>query len=221
MREHRVELLLEMPPVIESREAVGLRHVAQPFVRLEKLPLPLFELLLQSLDAQHRLEARFELGELDRLGDVVVCARLEPLDLVFGRIERRLHDDRNEGQVRVRLYSPGDFHSVDVRHHDVEENQIRRLGLDLLQRLPPIHCRLGRVAPRLESRAQQLDVVLVIVDDQNARRWFVLISHCPSRGSAAPRRPRRVARTASRDIRHIPLPSPSPGPRPRRAPSAR
>ena len=221
MCEHRVQLLLEVAPIVDPGQAIGLRHVTKPFVRLEQLSLALLELLLQPFDAQHRLEPRLQLRKLDRLCDVVVRAGLESFDLVLGRVERRLHDDRNERQIRVRLHAPRDFHSVDVRHHYVEEDQIGGRRLDLLQCLPPVHCRLGRVPPRLETCAQQLYVVFVIVDDQNARRRLQLISHCPSRGSAAPRRPRRVARTASRDIRHIPLPSPSPGPRPRRAPSAR
>ena len=79
--EHLLEPLLEMAAVVEPSQRVGLRHVAQPLVGLEQLALALLELLLQPLDAEHRIDARFELGEVDRLGDVVVGARLESFDL--------------------------------------------------------------------------------------------------------------------------------------------
>ena len=68
----------------------------------------------------------FELGEVDGLRDVVVGASLESLDLVLGRIERRLHDDRDEREASVGLHTPRDFDAVDMRHHHVEENQIGR-----------------------------------------------------------------------------------------------
>ena len=56
--------------------------------------------------------ARLELGEVDRLGDVVVRAGVESLDLVLGRVERRLHDDRNERQRRISLDPPRDLDAV-------------------------------------------------------------------------------------------------------------
>ena len=96
--EHLVDALLEVPPIVEARERVGLRHVTQPLVRLEQLALAFLELFLEPLDAQHRREPRLQLGEVDRLRDVVVRAGLEPFDLVLGRVERGLHDDRNERQ---------------------------------------------------------------------------------------------------------------------------
>ncbi len=133
--EHLVEPLLQMAAVVDRRQRIGLRHVPQPLVRLEQLPLALLERVLQSFDAQHRLHARLELGEIDRLGDVVVGAGLEPFDLALGRVERRLHDDRDEGQGIASFHPPRDLDPVDLGHHDVEQDEIGWRLLDLVQRL--------------------------------------------------------------------------------------
>src|SRR5256885_3057337 len=98
MREHGVELLLEVTPIVEPRKAVGLRHIAQPLVRLEQLSLPFLELLLETLYAKHRANARLELGKLDRLRYIVVRPCLETFDLILCGAEGGLHDDRTEGQ---------------------------------------------------------------------------------------------------------------------------
>ena len=105
---------------------------------LKQLALALLELFLQPLDAEHRLEPRLQLGEVNGLGDVVVRARLEALHLVLGGVERRLHDDRDERQRGVGLDAARDLHAVDARHHHVEQDQIGRRLLDLVERLHAI-----------------------------------------------------------------------------------
>jgi hypothetical protein len=90
------EPLLDVPPVVDAGEPVGLRHAPQLVVGPRQL-------LLQRLDAQQRLHARLELGELDRLGDVVVGAGVEPLDHVLGAVERGLQHDRHERQPGLAL----------------------------------------------------------------------------------------------------------------------
>jgi len=217
--EHLLETFFQISPVVEPREHVGLRHVPKSFIRFEQLALALLELLLQAFDPQHRLEPRLELREVDRLRDVIVRARLESLDLVLGRVERRLHDDRNERQRFVRLDPAGDFDTVDLRHHDVEQDQVRRGRIDLVQRLRAVAGRFRPVPPRFEPRPQQLDIVLVIVDDQDAggRLRVTRGFHHSSRESVAPRPQRLAARMASRDIHRSPPPSLSRDPTPARA----
>src|SRR5689334_13385580 len=95
--EHLLQPVVQVAPVVEPREAVRLRHVAEALVDLEQLALALLQRLLEALDAQHRANPRLQLGEVDRLGDVVVGTRLEPLHLGLGGVERGLHDDGDEG----------------------------------------------------------------------------------------------------------------------------
>src|SRR5690606_17167317 len=61
-----------------------------------ELPVLLLELVLEPLDAEHRADARLELRKVDRLGQVVVSAGIEPHDLVLGRVARGHEDDRDE-----------------------------------------------------------------------------------------------------------------------------
>src|SRR5690606_31810278 len=68
-----------------------------------ELPVLLLELVLEPLDAEHRADARLELRKVDRLGQVVVSAGIEPHDLVLGRVARGHEDDRDERQVVVVL----------------------------------------------------------------------------------------------------------------------
>jgi hypothetical protein len=176
-------------------------------------------------DAQHRREARLQLGEVDRFGDVVVGAGVQPFDLVFGRVERGLHDDRNERQRRIGLHTLRHFDAVHLGHHDVEQHEVGRRFFDLFQRFRSVAGAVGGVAPRLETGAQQLDVVLMIVDDQDPRgfrlRRFTRRFHRFFRGSVELPPRLRAARTASQGSRRTPLPSPSRDPRPTRVPSTR
>jgi len=84
VREHLAESMLEVPPVVESRQRVGLREVHELLVHVQQLALPFLEFRLEALDAQHRVDARPQLREVDRLGDVVVSPGIEALDLRLG-----------------------------------------------------------------------------------------------------------------------------------------
>ena len=55
--EHLLQPLVQVAAVVEPREPVGLRHVAQPLVDLEQLALALLQRLLEPLDPQHRPHA--------------------------------------------------------------------------------------------------------------------------------------------------------------------
>ena len=54
---------------------------------------------------------------------------VEPFDLVVGGVERRLHDDRNERQIRVALDSPRDLHYEPVVRRS---QQLRDMGVDAI-----------------------------------------------------------------------------------------
>ena len=81
----------------------------------------------QLLDPQHRLDPGDERGLVDRLGQIFVGARFEPGDDVLGVGFCGDQDDRHERQIGVGLQLPADFDAVELRHHDVEQDQIRKL----------------------------------------------------------------------------------------------
>src|SRR5204863_3587427 len=95
-------------------------------------------------------------------------------------------------------------------HHDVEQDQVGGRRMDALERLQAVACTLDIISPRLESGAQELDVVFVIVDYQNAAgRLRVFMRRHHGRGTSALPRPPHAARRVWRGIRRIRPPWPS------------
>ena len=78
--------------------------------------------------AQHRAHAGDELLEAERLGDVVVAADREALDLLLGGVARGQEHDRHV--VPVGAQPLHDREAVAVGEHDVEHDEVgaERLG---------------------------------------------------------------------------------------------
>ena len=60
--------------------------------------------------------------------------------------------------------------AVQLRHHDIEQDEIGQQLADLLQRLDPVRRGRHLVALGLEPHLQDVDIVRDIVDDQDQRR---------------------------------------------------
>ena len=76
-----------------------------------------------------------DLGEGERLGDVVVAAHREPLDLVRRVVPGREEEDRDVDAVAQPL---GDRDPVEVGEHDVQDDEVGPEVLDPGQRVPPV-----------------------------------------------------------------------------------
>ncbi len=136
---------------------------------LERL-VPLVDLVVQFLDAQHRLHARHQRRLVDRLGQVFVGAGVEPGDDVLAVGLRGHQDDRRERHLLVRLDALGDLDAVELRHHDVEQDQVGQMLLGGDERLLAVGGLQQLVAVDAEPRDQNVAVGLVVVDDQDTRR---------------------------------------------------
>ncbi len=193
MLECLIEPLFQTPAVVDSRQPVRAGDPNQLIIDRRQIGLLPLNLLLERLDAQQRPHARFQLGKVDWLRDVVVRAGVEADDHVFGRVERCLDDDRNERQLRIRLDATRDLEAIQSREHDVEQNEVRQWRArgqwvvehtDRSQRLLTVVSFERRIPARPQPIAEDDDVVGVIVDDQDAR-----VPPCRSfmhRRSAAP-----------------------------------
>ena len=126
----------------------------------------------QLLDPQHRLDPGGERGLVDRLGQIFVGARLEPGDDVLAVGLRGDQDDRRERQIGIGLDLPAGFDAVDLRHHDVEQDQIRMMLPGGGDRLLAIGRFDELVALPPEAGAEDVAIGLIVVDDENAR-WLV------------------------------------------------
>ena len=128
------------------------------------------DLVVQLLQPQHGLDPRHQRHLVDRLGEIFVGAGLEPGHHVLGVGLGGAQDDRHERQRGVALELLADLDAVDLRHHDVEQDQVGQQLLGGGERLLAVGGLLELVALRPEPRHQDVAVGLVVVDDQDARR---------------------------------------------------
>ena len=87
------------------------------------------QLVHHDLEPRERTHPREQGDVVDRLGQEVVGARLEAAHPIGGIGQGRDHDDGDVPRLRVRPEPLGDLETVHARHHDVEQNEIRRLGV--------------------------------------------------------------------------------------------
>src|SRR5438045_2930309 len=79
---------------------------------------------------QDRADAGHQLARAERLRQVVVAAELEPEDTVDLLVLRGEKDDRH---VRAAPQPPADLGAVELRHHDVEDDEVGRLAGEALE----------------------------------------------------------------------------------------
>ena len=161
----------------EAFQATDLLQLFHPFgdARLKRLvPIRQFGLLphhlvVQMLDAQQRPDAGQQLGLIHRLGQKIVGAGVQSLGAFLGRIQRRHQHHRQHAVRRVGPNRLTDFVTAHAGHHHVQQNQIRRLRLQLVQPFLTGGRRHGLVALGAKQVGQQLDVHRHIVNHQNLR----------------------------------------------------
>ena len=87
---------------------------------------------------QHGLHPLDQLLDGERLGDVVVDAEAQTLDLVGGRVAGSQEDDRHaRAGALVLAQAPGHLEAVEVGQHHVEQDQVGTARLDRGERGPP------------------------------------------------------------------------------------
>ena len=106
-------------------------------MRFLKLLLEKPHLLLGLPQFQMRRNPRQHFFMLQRLSNIIRSARQKAFDFI-NRIGQRGHeDDRNVGGRRIFFEPAADFQSVNARHHDVQQHQIRIDLIKLLERAFP------------------------------------------------------------------------------------
>ncbi len=148
-------------------------------------PLQAPEIELVAAEAQHRrgvgggalvpapapqngLHARQQLLQVERLRQVVVAARLEPLHAV---VDARLGGE----EEHRRLHAFGarrlaDREAVEPREHDVEEDEILPAAADHLERRASLADDRDAVALGFEILGDALGEMLFVLDHQNGAR---------------------------------------------------
>src|SRR2546426_1825770 len=123
---------------------------------------------LQLDDADADLHAGSQLFVVERLGDVVVRARLQAGDHVLLPAARGQEDDVQRTRARASPRAAADLHAIDLRHHPVEDGEPR--GLRRRERLPGLGAVAGGrdlVAPLAERGLEDTPRHRVVFSDEN------------------------------------------------------
>ena len=130
--------------------------------------------------AQVRLDARQQLGHLERLGDVVVGAELEADHLVDHLAARRQHDHRRLDAALAQLAA--DVEAAHARQHQVEEQQIEGVARRALEPALAVRRAVDAVALAGQPIGQRQDDAGFVLDQQDSSSRCVTMA-------AARRRP--------------------------------
>ena len=118
---------------------------------------------------QNGPDPRQHLGEIERLGDIVVHSQLQALDAIGYLVHGREHDD---GHVAVRcvlrgvLDPAGDLPAGQPRHQVVEHDEIGVHRRQLRERLPAVRGPGDFEAEPRQHHLEQLKVDGLVVDDE-------------------------------------------------------
>jgi hypothetical protein len=150
------------------RDLLALQKALRPFLdhTLERAVVPL-ELEVQRARVEQVLDPEQHLEPVERLGQKVLGAGLERTLLRLGRRVRGQHQHRQEHVARDRELAD-DRDPVQVRHHQVEQDQV---GRPLAVERPHL-ARVGRAADLAiaglgQHALEESDVGRLVVDDED------------------------------------------------------
>jgi hypothetical protein len=184
-----LELLLRQPDLAPLEPHPAVRHVDGQRPGLDHR---LGRVVLQPAAAQGGAQTGGQLGDAEGLGDVVVGAAVQRLDLLRLAGADRQHDHRHRRQ----LADPAQhLLAVDVGQAEVEDHQVGPVLHHPLQALGAA-CRLDRdVAVGGQADLQEAADLRLVVDDQDARRGGIRHRLTPPASCpAGPAPPARVGR---------------------------
>src|SRR5262245_12412368 len=122
---------------------------------------------------ENGLHPRAELLRAERLADVIVRPGVEPALDVGLLAPRSEQDDRHLARRFVLAETPCHLEAVHLRHHHVEDREIRPRAPSKLERLSAVTCLEHRVARALETEDDQLEDVLVVVRGEDNRLFTI------------------------------------------------
>src|SRR5262245_18459263 len=114
------------------------------------------------------LDSKHQFSRTERFWDVVVGSKFEtnnPVDLFA---PSRQHDDGDVACGLALPQGPAYLHPVDIGKHEIEDDQVGRLLLDGLERVPPAGCSVCLEAGLGEVVADKTPDVGIIIHDQDA-----------------------------------------------------
>ena len=121
------------------------------------------------------VDSRAQDDGVERFGEVVVGALLDAADDAVRLVDGRDHDHRHVLRAGrcFQLLEDGD--AIELRHDDVEKDDVARLLAEELQRLPAVRRSANRVTVLLEEASEQLSADAVVVGNEDRRGHVVRV----------------------------------------------
>ena len=126
--------------------------------------------------SQQRLDARQQRLGAEGLGQVVIGAQVQRFHEVLLFAARRQH---HHGHITARADGRADFEARGAGHVDVEDHEIRRLGVERSQRTRPIaglDDEISRLRQRIGHETQQVEIVVGDQDFQAPSTGSVMVN---------------------------------------------
>ena len=120
---------------------------------------------------EQRLNAHHDFAPVEGLDEIIVGADLQARQAILHLAAAGDEDDRD---VRGALHGAqglADFPAAALRHHHVEQHDVRQARLRHRERLLAVVRDENIAVERLQIRLQQDDDVFTVVGDQNDRPW--------------------------------------------------
>ncbi len=112
--------------------------------------------------------------QVHRLGDVVVGTQLDRLGNAILLVDGRHHDHGQDRGAAVRPDQAQDLEPAHARHHDVEKDDVELVLIDQAQGCRAIFGHDCIVSAACQAACQHGAIGLEVVDDQDARLFFVV-----------------------------------------------
>src|SRR5512133_293560 len=141
--------------------------------------------IVQALLGQAAVDPCAEQDGVEWLGQVVRRPHLDAAHYAPDVLERRDHDHGNVTELLVALDLREGVVAVELRHEDVEQDDVERLGSKRLQCPDAVLGRGDTVTLSLEVAGQEHPVHRVVVDDENGCRSRAHARSCPAACSAS------------------------------------
>ena len=129
------------------------------------------DLVAQALLLERRAEARFQQNRIEGLEQIVDGPELDATRHAVQLGQGRNHDHGKVAQPRL-ILEPGEhLEPIDLRHHHVEQDEVEAVRLEPRDRLFAVARSLDvGIALEIEMQFQRVDVVVVVIDDEDAGR---------------------------------------------------
>ena len=152
-------------PAARRGEQLGRDRLGQE--AREDLFHPLLFQVVYAPAVEPRSDPRPQDRGIERLGQEILRAGLDAPDDRGGVLDPRDHDHRDVPETLVVLEAFENLDAVQAGHLDVEEHQVRRLGLEGRERVEAV-LELDRAVPVvLEMLGEQSAIQRIVIDDRD------------------------------------------------------